>query len=332
MAALTDILKPLDPAGSQPLYQQLQRAIREAIERRLLGPDDALPAGAPDRRRARRLAHHGAQGDRRPGGGRAARAPPGLGQLRRLAHREELLQAHLVLRGHACARPHAAQRMAEALAGHGDAGRSADAALEPRRARSIASTASASPTTRRWRSSTRRCSAACLPSLEAVRSLAVRSARARRQPPGARAAAPARGAAHRRAGEAAARARGRRGPARGARRDSCGTAARWNSPSRTSAATSTTSSRSSAPGSIERPATRRPRACSGRRRRRPSRGASAARANAATVARLARRLRDRAAPRGGHLRARQLRSRRDLRQVPDRDAHRRSSPRRPRPR
>ena len=44
MAALTDILKPLDPAGSQPLYQQLQRAIREAIERRLLGPDDALPA------------------------------------------------------------------------------------------------------------------------------------------------------------------------------------------------------------------------------------------------------------------------------------------------
>jgi GntR family transcriptional regulator len=44
MAALTEILKPLDPAGSQPLYQQLQRAIREAIERRLLAPDDALPA------------------------------------------------------------------------------------------------------------------------------------------------------------------------------------------------------------------------------------------------------------------------------------------------
>jgi len=44
VANLTEILKPLDPAGSQPLYQQLQRAIREAIERRLLGPDDALPA------------------------------------------------------------------------------------------------------------------------------------------------------------------------------------------------------------------------------------------------------------------------------------------------
>src|SRR5206468_7142884 len=33
-----------DPAGSLPLYQQLQRAIREAIETRVLGPDDALPA------------------------------------------------------------------------------------------------------------------------------------------------------------------------------------------------------------------------------------------------------------------------------------------------
>src|SRR5437016_8053634 len=44
MPSLTEILKPLDPHGSQPLYQQLQRAIREAIENRLLGPDDALPA------------------------------------------------------------------------------------------------------------------------------------------------------------------------------------------------------------------------------------------------------------------------------------------------
>jgi GntR family transcriptional regulator len=41
---LTEILKPLDPANSQPLYQQLQRAIREAIEKRVLAPDDALPA------------------------------------------------------------------------------------------------------------------------------------------------------------------------------------------------------------------------------------------------------------------------------------------------
>jgi GntR family transcriptional regulator len=45
MNSLSDILlRPLDPALSQPLYQQLQRAIREAIEKRVLAPDDALPA------------------------------------------------------------------------------------------------------------------------------------------------------------------------------------------------------------------------------------------------------------------------------------------------
>ena len=44
MPALSEILKPLDPKGTQPLYQQLQRALREAIESRLLAPDDALPA------------------------------------------------------------------------------------------------------------------------------------------------------------------------------------------------------------------------------------------------------------------------------------------------
>jgi GntR family transcriptional regulator, N-acetylglucosamine utilization regulator len=44
MPSLAQILKPLDPAHSQPLYQQLQRAIREAIEKKVLGPDDALPA------------------------------------------------------------------------------------------------------------------------------------------------------------------------------------------------------------------------------------------------------------------------------------------------
>jgi len=44
MPALKEILKPLDPGASQPLYQQLQRAIREAIDNRLLSPDDALPA------------------------------------------------------------------------------------------------------------------------------------------------------------------------------------------------------------------------------------------------------------------------------------------------
>jgi GntR family transcriptional regulator len=44
MTSFAQILRPLDPAQSQPLYQQLQRAIREAIEKRVLAPDDALPA------------------------------------------------------------------------------------------------------------------------------------------------------------------------------------------------------------------------------------------------------------------------------------------------
>ena len=44
MNSLAQVLKPLDPASNLPLYQQLQRAIREAIEARVLGPDDALPA------------------------------------------------------------------------------------------------------------------------------------------------------------------------------------------------------------------------------------------------------------------------------------------------
>ena len=44
MNSLAQVLKPLDPASSLPLYQQLQRAIREAIATHVLGPDDALPA------------------------------------------------------------------------------------------------------------------------------------------------------------------------------------------------------------------------------------------------------------------------------------------------
>jgi GntR family transcriptional regulator len=41
---LAKILGNLDPDDSQPLYQQLQRGLREAIEKRILGPDDALPS------------------------------------------------------------------------------------------------------------------------------------------------------------------------------------------------------------------------------------------------------------------------------------------------
>ena len=44
MTSLAQVLKPLDPNLSLPLYQQLQRAVREAIDKRLLGPDDALPS------------------------------------------------------------------------------------------------------------------------------------------------------------------------------------------------------------------------------------------------------------------------------------------------
>src|SRR5688500_10333499 len=44
MTSLAEILRPLDPRGALPLYHQLQRALREAIETRALAPDDALPA------------------------------------------------------------------------------------------------------------------------------------------------------------------------------------------------------------------------------------------------------------------------------------------------
>ena len=44
MTELTRMLQALDPASSQPLYQQLQRVLREAIEKQVLGPDDALPS------------------------------------------------------------------------------------------------------------------------------------------------------------------------------------------------------------------------------------------------------------------------------------------------
>lgn len=43
MTTLSKVLHRLDPDDSQPLYQQLQRALRDAIERRVLSPNDALP-------------------------------------------------------------------------------------------------------------------------------------------------------------------------------------------------------------------------------------------------------------------------------------------------
>lgn len=53
MTSLSQVLRPLDEASAQPLYQQLQRALREAIEKRVIGPDDALP---PERELAEELA------------------------------------------------------------------------------------------------------------------------------------------------------------------------------------------------------------------------------------------------------------------------------------
>lgn len=43
MAALSQRVGKLDGASRLPLYKQLQRALRVAIERRVLGPEDALP-------------------------------------------------------------------------------------------------------------------------------------------------------------------------------------------------------------------------------------------------------------------------------------------------
>src|SRR6201996_5072960 len=43
LAPLSQSLGKLDESSSLPLYQQLQRALRQAIETRILSPDDALP-------------------------------------------------------------------------------------------------------------------------------------------------------------------------------------------------------------------------------------------------------------------------------------------------
>jgi GntR family transcriptional regulator len=53
LATLSQYLRPLDDEHTLPLYQQLQRRLRDAIENRILGPDDALP---PERDLAEELA------------------------------------------------------------------------------------------------------------------------------------------------------------------------------------------------------------------------------------------------------------------------------------
>jgi len=43
LPTLSQVLPTLDESSAQPLYQQLQRALRGAIENGIIGPDDALP-------------------------------------------------------------------------------------------------------------------------------------------------------------------------------------------------------------------------------------------------------------------------------------------------
>ena len=43
MTLLSEVVGRLDESSSLPLYQQLQRALRQAIETHVLAPDDALP-------------------------------------------------------------------------------------------------------------------------------------------------------------------------------------------------------------------------------------------------------------------------------------------------
>jgi GntR family transcriptional regulator len=44
LTSLSHLLGPLDEASALPLYQQLQRTLRDAIDKRILDADDALPA------------------------------------------------------------------------------------------------------------------------------------------------------------------------------------------------------------------------------------------------------------------------------------------------
>jgi GntR family transcriptional regulator len=44
MTSLAKKLPPLNTKASQPLYLQLERALRDAIDKRILNPEDALPA------------------------------------------------------------------------------------------------------------------------------------------------------------------------------------------------------------------------------------------------------------------------------------------------
>ena len=246
MTLLSQTLGPLSTTGNLPLYQQLQRALRDAIERRssaptmrcrrsAISPPSSAFRASPCARRSTASSSEGLL-VRRQGSGTfvAARVEKNFSKLTSFS---EDMRA----RGR-----NAAQRVAQALERHGHARGSADAALEPRHA---GLSLPSHPLRRRRADGARvRDGRRRLPALARCRAdLAVRGARAHRQPAGARTAAPARRAVHARAGGAAA-ARSRAMPGLLVERVGLPrrTAARSSSRSRTIAATPTTSSPSSA--------------------------------------------------------------------------------------
>ena len=325
LPTLSQVLPPLDETSAQPLYQQLQRALRDAIENRVIGPDDALPPERDLAETARCFAHHGAQGHRRTGGRRPADTQAGFRHLRQQPRREELREAHLVLRGHARARPRATQRVAEPRRGHGDTRRS--------RSRCVPA-----PARRCYRFHRIRYAddapmaleyatvlASCLPSLDAVETSLYEALENNGNRP-VRALQRLRAvlltaeqAKLLKAQETRCRVAGR------ARRLSQG----W--PRGGVFAVLLPRRHLRLRGGAQRSIVNATdAACSRKPRRRPTRGARAARAECRAAARARRATARGAAARRGDLRARQLGSRRDLRPLPHRSAHRACSPPRPR--
>jgi GntR family transcriptional regulator len=97
LTPLSQLLGPLDESSALPLYQQLQRTLRDAIDKRILDADDALPA-------ERDLA-----ADFSVSRITVRKAIEGLVSEGLLVRQ---LQADVILRRHACARPHTQKRLA----------------------------------------------------------------------------------------------------------------------------------------------------------------------------------------------------------------------------
>ena len=248
LPTLSQVLPPLDETSAQPLYQQLQRALRGAIENGVIGPDDALP---PERDLAEML---------------------GVSRITVRKAIDELVEEGLLIRkqGSGTFVSNRVEKnfakltsFSEDMRARGREPRSvwlnrAEGTVTPEESLTLRS----SPGTPVFRFHRIRYAddapmaleyatvlASCLPSLEAVETSLYEALEQHRQSPGARAAAAARRVADRRAGQAAQGAGARRRVAGRARRLSQGRPRGGVSRSLTTAATSTTSSRSSAPSS-----------------------------------------------------------------------------------